>query len=169
MIVFSVPFTGTRFTTNLLTGASLRYIHDHTLIRENRRKVEGRNVFNYPGCKAVIPVRHPYDVLEGYWQRNGHWFVQNCLEHYEDLLNNIDTWDYTTLRVMKKTEDNLQDRLDEFTKVANHLGMDTLPPKWEVLATRWENHWHTAYRKEPYPGDKSIVDFAVEHFGFETE
>lgn len=125
-----------------------------------------QSIFDFEGAKAVVPVRHPYDVIESHWQRRQtEQHVARVPEKYASLLQHQKRFDTFEFYVTLET---LDERLDQMERLVDHLGLDQMPEAWRKTAIYWENIWHHEYKHDPYPGDKSIVDFAVKHYGFDT-
>lgn len=123
-----------------------------------------RPVIDHAGKKAVVTVRHPYRVIESHWQKKGEGSVKWLPMHYHELFAHQENLDYFEFNY----EIPQEERLPQMERLAEHFEMK-LPKEWIEAAEGWPKIGHLPYKKEPYPGDKSIVDFAVERYGFNDD
>lgn len=166
VLSYSVMHSGTIFLTRLIASAGFRVQHNHAHgdVKNSTPHGHGANsIFQseWSDRPLVVPVRHPYDVVETWWQRDRDVLqLANC---YRELLAHQSKLNCLEFFVSAKTEG---ERLHQIQQLSDHLGLPEIPGDWLEAALIWRREASQPHDKPPYPGDKSFVDFAVEHYGF---
>jgi hypothetical protein len=162
---YSVMHTGTGFLTNLVAAAGFKVHHNHAFgDADPTHYGHGANSIFLPerqDLPLVIPVRHPYDVVETWWQRN--LDLERLPLCYLELFEKQQQLDYLEFYVSARTEGR---RLHQMQRLSEHLGLPEVPGYWLEVALTWNKVSDQKHEKPPYQGDKSFVDFAVEHYRF---
>ena len=160
---YSVMHTGTSFLTHLVAAAGFKVHHNHAFgDADPTHYGHGANsIFlkERSHLPMVIPVRHPYDVVETWWQRN--LDLERLPLCYRELFAKQGQLNHLEFFVSARTQG---ERLHQMQQLSDHLGLPEVPGYWLEVALTWNKVANQKHDKPPYSGDKSFVDFAVAHY-----
>ena len=171
-IIYSVPGSGTRFLMRLLQnlGKGLKQIH--TAGGEPPHPELEQFKLN----PVVVPVRHPYDVLDHHWRRAKYdrpeQYLDFVVKHFEELVENEGRFPRLFhFRYTVPVEDRRAQMDALWEHLAEHMEGEKRRAVWYEQADEWPmvGHAYDYHEHGTFPEDKSRLDFAVEHFGYRTQ